>query len=104
MHLSWVSFRASAVNQNTELSLEAACEGCGDLRDLMFSWELFLVNAMEDRRLAGEATGPLVAAKGSSGGEVAWGQYCVVGLPPCVQSAAGGVHPPCLHLSCWGGQ
>ncbi|XP_058533935.1 polycystin-1-like protein 1 [Ochotona princeps] len=52
VHLSWVSFKASAVNQNTELSLQAACEGCGDLQDLTFSWELFLVNATEDRRLA----------------------------------------------------
>ncbi|XP_069915407.1 polycystin-1-like protein 1 [Oryctolagus cuniculus] len=52
VRISWASFRGASVNWNAELSLRAACEGCGDVPGLSFSWELFLVNATEDGPVA----------------------------------------------------
>nr|XP_051709166.1 polycystic kidney disease protein 1-like 1 [Oryctolagus cuniculus] len=52
VRISWASFRDASVNWNAELSLRAACEGCGDVPGLSFSWELFLVNATEDGTVA----------------------------------------------------
>ncbi|XP_037064734.1 polycystic kidney disease protein 1-like 1 [Peromyscus leucopus] len=45
VHISWVNFRDIRVNWNEELSLRAVCEDCGDVADLTYSWDLFLVNA-----------------------------------------------------------
>ncbi|XP_059131313.1 polycystin-1-like protein 1 [Peromyscus eremicus] len=47
VHISWVNFRDIRVNWNEELSLRAVCEDCGDVADLTYSWDLFLVNATE---------------------------------------------------------
>ncbi|XP_012414878.1 polycystin-1-like protein 1 [Trichechus manatus latirostris] len=47
IHISWVNFKNSFVNWNEELSLQAVCEDCGDIQDLSYSWDLFLVNATE---------------------------------------------------------
>nr|XP_021512099.1 polycystic kidney disease protein 1-like 1 [Meriones unguiculatus] len=47
VHISWVNFRDIRVNWNEELSLRAVCEDCGDVPDLTYSWDLFLVNATE---------------------------------------------------------
>ncbi|KAL6081842.1 hypothetical protein STEG23_006591, partial [Scotinomys teguina] len=47
VHISWVNFRDTRVNWNEELSLRAVCEDCGDVADLTYSWDLFLVNATE---------------------------------------------------------
>ncbi|XP_062034544.1 polycystin-1-like protein 1 [Lepus europaeus] len=52
VRISWASFRGASVNRNAELSLRAACEDCGDVPGLSFSWELFLVNATEDGTVA----------------------------------------------------
>ncbi|XP_051020670.1 polycystic kidney disease protein 1-like 1 [Acomys russatus] len=46
-HISWINFRDTHVNWNEELSLRAVCEDCGDVPDLTYSWDLFLVNATE---------------------------------------------------------
>ncbi|XP_031198335.1 polycystic kidney disease protein 1-like 1 [Mastomys coucha] len=47
VHISWVNFRDISVNWNEEVSLRAVCEDCGDVPDLTYSWDLFLVNATE---------------------------------------------------------
>ncbi|XP_040602561.1 polycystic kidney disease protein 1-like 1 [Mesocricetus auratus] len=47
VHISWVHFRDTRVNWNEELSFRAVCEDCGDVPDLTYSWDLFLVNATE---------------------------------------------------------
>ncbi|XP_052055676.1 polycystic kidney disease protein 1-like 1 [Apodemus sylvaticus] len=47
VHISWVSFRDISVNWNEEVSLQAVCEDCGDVPDLTYSWDLFLVNATQ---------------------------------------------------------
>ncbi|XP_006901678.1 PREDICTED: polycystic kidney disease protein 1-like 1 [Elephantulus edwardii] len=51
IHISMVNFRNSFVNWNEELSLQAVCEDCGDVHNLSYSWDLFLVNATEDNSL-----------------------------------------------------
>uniref|UniRef100_G1QWV8 Polycystin 1 like 1, transient receptor potential channel interacting n=1 Tax=Nomascus leucogenys TaxID=61853 RepID=G1QWV8_NOMLE len=51
VHISWVSFRDTFVNWNDELSLQAMCEDCGEIPNLSYSWDLFLVNATEKNRI-----------------------------------------------------
>lgn len=53
VHISWVNFRDIRVNWNEELSLRAVCEDCGDVADLTYSWDLFLVNATEKNTVEG---------------------------------------------------
>lgn len=53
-HISWVNFRDTHVNWNEELSLRAVCEECGDVPDLTYSWDLFLVNATEKSTMEGK--------------------------------------------------
>ncbi|GAB1295807.1 Polycystic kidney disease protein 1-like 1 [Apodemus speciosus] len=53
VHISWVSFRDISVNWNEEVSLQAVCEDCGDVPDLTYSWDLFLVNATEKSAMEG---------------------------------------------------
>ncbi|XP_054427290.1 polycystin-1-like protein 1 [Pteronotus mesoamericanus] len=45
VHVSWAAFPGVPVNWNEQLSLRAACEGCGEAAVLTYSWDLFLVNA-----------------------------------------------------------
>nr|XP_023400399.1 polycystic kidney disease protein 1-like 1 [Loxodonta africana] len=47
VHISRVNFKNNFVNWNEELSLQAVCEDCGDIQNLSYSWDLFLVNATE---------------------------------------------------------
>ncbi|XP_014649096.1 PREDICTED: polycystic kidney disease protein 1-like 1 [Ceratotherium simum simum] len=47
VHISRVNFKDIFVNWNEELSLQAECEGCGEISNLSYSWDLFLVNATE---------------------------------------------------------
>ncbi|KAL1789670.1 polycystic kidney disease protein 1-like 1 [Sigmodon hispidus] len=47
VHISRANFRDIHINWNEELSLKAVCEDCGDVPDLTYSWDLFLVNATE---------------------------------------------------------
>ncbi|XP_023373648.1 polycystic kidney disease protein 1-like 1 isoform X3 [Otolemur garnettii] len=51
IHISWVNFKDTFVNWNEELSLQAVCEGCGEIPNLSYSWDLFLVNATEKNRM-----------------------------------------------------
>ncbi|XP_069317732.1 polycystin-1-like protein 1 [Eulemur rufifrons] len=51
VHISWVNFKDTFVNWNEELSLQAACEDCGETPNLSYSWDLFLVNATEKNRV-----------------------------------------------------
>nr|XP_012591425.2 polycystic kidney disease protein 1-like 1 [Microcebus murinus] len=51
VHISWVNFKDTVVNWNEELSLQAACEDCGEIPNLSYSWDLFLVNATEKNRM-----------------------------------------------------
>ncbi|XP_012502349.1 PREDICTED: polycystic kidney disease protein 1-like 1 [Propithecus coquereli] len=51
VHISWVNFKDTFVNWNEELSLQAACEDCGEKPNLSYSWDLFLVNATEKNRM-----------------------------------------------------
>lgn len=54
IHTSWVNFRDISVNWNEEVSLRAVCEDCGDVSDLTYSWDLFLVNATEKNAVEGK--------------------------------------------------
>ncbi|KAM8769925.1 polycystin-1-like protein 1 [Rhynchonycteris naso] len=45
VRLSWAPFRGVPVNWNRPLSLQAACEDCGEAAALSYSWDLFVVNA-----------------------------------------------------------
>lgn len=54
VHISWVNFRDISVNWNEEVSLRAVCEDCGDVPDLTYSWDLFLVNATEKSAMEGK--------------------------------------------------
>uniref|UniRef100_UPI0040389444 polycystin-1-like protein 1 n=1 Tax=Callospermophilus lateralis TaxID=76772 RepID=UPI0040389444 len=51
IHISWVNFKDIYVNWNEELSLQAVCEDCGEIPNLSYSWDLFLVNATEKNRI-----------------------------------------------------
>uniref|UniRef100_A0A5F4W3F6 Polycystin-1-like protein 1 n=1 Tax=Callithrix jacchus TaxID=9483 RepID=A0A5F4W3F6_CALJA len=51
LHISWVSFKDTFVNWNDELSLQAVCEDCGEMLNLSYSWDLFLVNATDKNRI-----------------------------------------------------
>ncbi|XP_077652568.1 polycystin-1-like protein 1 [Urocitellus parryii] len=51
IHISWVNFKDIYVNWNEELSLQAVCEDCGEIQNLSYSWDLFLVNATEKNRI-----------------------------------------------------
>uniref|UniRef100_A0A2K5DVM0 Polycystin-1-like protein 1 n=1 Tax=Aotus nancymaae TaxID=37293 RepID=A0A2K5DVM0_AOTNA len=51
LHISWVSFKDTFVNWNDELSLQAICEDCGEMPNLSYSWDLFLVNATDKNRI-----------------------------------------------------
>uniref|UniRef100_A0A8D2JH83 Polycystin-1-like protein 1 n=1 Tax=Sciurus vulgaris TaxID=55149 RepID=A0A8D2JH83_SCIVU len=51
VHISWVNFKDVFVNWNEELSLQAVCENCGEIQNLSYSWDLFLVNATEKNRI-----------------------------------------------------
>ncbi|XP_060026981.1 polycystin-1-like protein 1 [Erinaceus europaeus] len=53
VHISWINFKDVLVNWNEELSLRAECEDCGEVADLSYSWDLFLVNATEKNNLEG---------------------------------------------------
>ncbi|XP_032771810.1 polycystic kidney disease protein 1-like 1 [Rattus rattus] len=64
IHISWVNFRDISVNWNEEVSLRAVCEDCGDVSDLTYSWDLFLVNATEKNAVegyCGKLTSPMMA-------------------------------------------
>ncbi|KAM5273638.1 polycystin-1-like protein 1 [Ctenodactylus gundi] len=54
IHISWADSQ-DVVPWNMELSLRAVCEDCGDGRALSYAWELYLVNATEDRSREGKA-------------------------------------------------
>ena len=58
VHISWVSFRDISVNWNEEVSLQAVCEDCGDVPDLTYSWDLFLVNATQKSTMEGKMATP----------------------------------------------
>ncbi|XP_007942335.1 polycystic kidney disease protein 1-like 1 [Orycteropus afer afer] len=51
IHISRINFKNSFVNWNEELSLQAMCEDCGDMHNLSYSWDLFLVNATEQNSI-----------------------------------------------------
>ncbi|XP_064227654.1 polycystin-1-like protein 1 [Aotus nancymaae] len=51
LQISWVSFKDTFVNRNDELSLQAVCEDCGEMSNLSYSWDLFLVNATDNNRI-----------------------------------------------------
>ncbi|XP_021066840.1 polycystic kidney disease protein 1-like 1 [Mus pahari] len=57
VHISWDNFRDISVNWNEEVSLRAVCEDCGDVPDLTYSWDLFLVNATEKSEVQGPVAG-----------------------------------------------
>ncbi|KAI5194311.1 Polycystic Kidney Disease Protein 1-Like 1 [Manis pentadactyla] len=47
VHISWVNFKDIFVNWNEGLSLQAECEGCREMSNLSYFWDLFVVNATE---------------------------------------------------------
>ncbi|XP_047418103.1 polycystic kidney disease protein 1-like 1 [Sciurus carolinensis] len=57
VHISWVNFKDVFVNWNEELSLQAVCEDCGEIQNLSYSWDLFLVNATEKNRIRESTVG-----------------------------------------------
>ncbi|KAF5916813.1 hypothetical protein HPG69_012172 [Diceros bicornis minor] len=72
VHISRVNFKDIFVNWNEELSLQAECEGCGEISNLSYSWDLFLVNATEKNSIEGTninlpGSGPSASADGSRG-------------------------------------
>ncbi|KAI5946620.1 Polycystic kidney disease protein 1-like 1 [Manis javanica] len=53
IHISWVNFKDIFVNWNEGLSLQAVCEGCREMSNLSYSWDLFIVNATEKSSVEG---------------------------------------------------
>ncbi|XP_038616015.1 polycystic kidney disease protein 1-like 1 [Tachyglossus aculeatus] len=47
VHISWVSSKGNSGNWNEELSFKVTCEDCGQILDISYNWNLYLINATE---------------------------------------------------------